>query len=202
MAKTEEVETLLREALDTVVQHGVVLIHGEYGVIWNELQGAWTWDREMFLRVPHCCCVGAYMITQQPQMDPMLHRGDIYDAALEALKVDRLWLRDMMNGFDDLDYQGAGGFPDAYALGVRLRKEYKPVCFEYLALAGSGVRVTAAYRQYLQEFCLPPHGGLSLLILPSRVGRERPSGVYPTVREADEAAEEEAEPVPMEAAAG
>jgi len=187
MAKTEEVEAVLREALDTVIQHGVVLVHGEYGVVWNELQDAWTWDREMFVQVPHCCCIGAYMVTRQPHAKTP-HGGDIYDAAVEALRVDPVWLRDLMNGFDNCEYQG-GGYPDAHTAGVRLRREYQPLCFEYLALTGNGTQTSAAYKNYLRDYCLPAAHGLMTSILldgPRPTVGERPSGTYPIV-DADEA---------------
>jgi hypothetical protein len=191
MAKIEEVEAALREALDTVVQHGVVLIYGEYGVVWNEIQSAWVWDREMFLQIPHCDCVGAFLATVQPKINILVHKGDLYEAACGAFNADRIWLRDLMNGFDNLDYQKSG-YPNAHAMGVRLRKDYRPLCFECMALTGNGVKISSLYEDYLREFCLPPEGILTLVHPPSvaepdvALDAERPSGTYLSSRVADQ----------------
>jgi hypothetical protein len=151
MGRTEEVEGVLCGALDTVIQHGVVLIYGEYGVIWEESQNTWVWDRAIFSQIPHCCIVGAYMITAQPAGG----NGDIFDTLVKALHLDPVWLRDLLNGFDHSYYQGAG-YPDAFALGVRLREKYRPLCFEYLILGEeSGLKISKQYEQYLQEHCIP-----------------------------------------------
>ena len=157
MGRTEEVEVVLRRALDIVIRHGVVLIDGEYGVVWGVTENAWIWDRGTFPQVPHCCVVGAFVITEQPLVDPALHKGDVLTTFLEALKLDKMWGRDLMNGFDKSYYQG-GGYPDAFALGARLRERYRPICFEFLALGeGASVSVSETYKSYLRDFVVPEH---------------------------------------------
>lgn len=182
MNKTEEVESILRESIETVIRHGVVLISGEYGVSWDPDQSLWVWDRTMFTQAPHCCTVGAYVISNQPALEGKM---DIYDAAVAALHVDPVYLRDVLNGFDDFEYQG--GYPDAFALGVRLRSTYRPLQFEYLALTNAGgVCITEQYRNYLREFCIPAHVANHAFVptsFPKPVPHEQLSGTHRIVPE-------------------
>lgn len=188
MGKTEEVESILRESIETVIRHGVVLISGEYGVAWSPEQGLWAWDHVMFTQAPHCCSIGAYIIANQPGLDG---KGDIYDAAVAGLKVDPVYLRDVMNGFDDFCYQG--GYPDAFALGVRLRGIYRPLQFEYLALSGAcGVQISDQYKNYLREYNVPAHianNGFTPYAVPKPVPREPTSRTRTTGSEEDEVGE-------------
>ncbi len=131
MRTTTEVEPIIRNAVEAAIRRGYLVIADDWGVLWDDENKCWRWDPGQ-TREPACCAAGAVLVIVQPKVDPTLHKGDQYDAAAAALDVDKVWLRDFMNGFDGLPYQGPnsgwtpGGFPDAHRLGVRIAAEYQP----------------------------------------------------------------------------
>lgn len=139
MRTAQELEPIIREAVDTIIQNGYVLISGDWGVHWDASTSQWAWDPAQ-TKTPGCCPIAALLLVQQPHLAPELHQGDPYDAAVLALDVDGIWLRDFNNGFEAYRFQGnwsgayfRQGYEEAYELGQRMAAMYRPVPCEILA---------------------------------------------------------------------
>jgi len=135
MTKTEELEPVLRDSIDTAILSGFLLVQTDYGVLWDRNQHRWVWDPET-CRSRCCCVIGAYLLATQPSLDPSTHNGDPYDAACAGLQTDKAWLHDFMNGFDGYNQQDPTTRfnPDAYEAGYRLQQLYRPLRLDILAL--------------------------------------------------------------------
>src|SRR4029077_13060336 len=104
MRTAKEFEPIIREAIETVIQHGYTLICVDWGIAWDPATQQWAWDGTG--GSPRCDALGALLLTQQPDIAPEIHKGDELACLRLALDVDRVWLRDFCNGCDGLPFQG------------------------------------------------------------------------------------------------
>ena len=132
MAKIEEIEPILRASVDSAIQHGYLIIAKDWGVGWDETRQCWAWDPNA-VHVRSCCIFGSFLLMNQPSIDPRVHKGDPYDAVMEALHFDKWLLRDVMNGCDGYPLH-SGHVEEVYALGSRLASIYRPLEVDILLL--------------------------------------------------------------------
>jgi hypothetical protein len=140
MRTAQELEGVIREAVDTVIQNGFTLISGDWGICWDSESLQWIWDHTQ-TKKPGCCPIAALLLVQQPHLAPGLHKGDPYEAAVIALDVDHVWLRNFNNGFERYGYQG--GDEDAFILGQQLATMYCPVPCDIVAPTSSSIPALA-----------------------------------------------------------
>lgn len=130
MPNIEEIEPILRDSVEEAIDNGYLILAKDWGIAWDASTGRWTRDLEQ----PHvcgCCVVGAHLLMKQPPVDPELHKGDPYEAAMLALGCDRWWLRDFMNGCDGWPSH-SGNEPEVYDLGLAFRNQYRAMDIEIL----------------------------------------------------------------------
>ena len=132
MLKIEEVEPIVRGAVEGAINAGYLLISKDWGVCWDAEAGLWVWDRNQTY-VRSCCVAGAFLLMMQPAVDPSLHKGDAFDAVKIALSCDRWWLRDFLNGCDGWPMQ-EGQDPAVYEFGVTFNQRYRPMDIDILDL--------------------------------------------------------------------
>lgn len=155
MGKADELDPVLRRAIDTaIIEYGAVLIYQEDGVLWDEPLQRWWWNRDIFRSGPHCSALAAFLLTIQPSPLPHCNECEVATAASNALQISPAWVLDLENGFDDFVYHGQ--FPDAYDLGVCLRKHYRPLSFDLMAINHcAGIYVSEEYMEYLRVWHSP-----------------------------------------------
>lgn len=158
MLKSEVLEEMLVEAMNSAVDRGFLLVCNEWGVKWNATTGLWTSDDENCSQ-PSCDVFGALLLLQ-PALDSVVHQGDPDRAArmlvdpgfysrtvepdLETLLESNVYevCRNITNGWDNEEF--LGGDEAAYETGVRLANMYRPLAADILELSRSETRMRVA----------------------------------------------------------
>lgn len=121
MQTADELEPIIQSAINVAVSRGYAIVAGDWGVRWNNPNERWEWDPTQ-ASVPCCCAMGAVLLALETEAP---HRtSDEYKDVAHLLSVDHFWIRDFMNGFEGHSYQGE--FSDAFVLGQKLGKAYRP----------------------------------------------------------------------------
>jgi hypothetical protein len=118
-------EVILRAHIDKHLAEGGILIYMGWGLQADRVTEKWAYDPQF--KSPCTCALGSVLLGQTTAGNKKwLQR---YTAIAELLECNREWINAFLDGYDNCGKESTYNHDDiqAYSLGRRLRKDYKPV---------------------------------------------------------------------------